>query len=59
MEKIHSKPNGYMYIKYNILEIKNGNYTLRASGSTIKFDGFMKVYEYISGEEEESMLYLN
>lgn len=40
----------------NSLEIKNGNYTLRASGSTIKFDGFMKVYEYILGEEEESVL---
>ncbi|MDK0657600.1 type I DNA topoisomerase [Clostridium perfringens] len=40
----------------NSLEIKNVNYTLRASGSTIKFDGFMKVYEYISGEEEESVL---
>lgn len=40
----------------NSLEIKNGDYKLRASGSTIKFDGFMKVYEYISGEEEESVL---
>ena len=40
----------------NSLEIKNGDYTLRASGSTIKFDGFMKVYEYISREEEESVL---
>ncbi|MHC9416020.1 type I DNA topoisomerase [Clostridium perfringens] len=40
----------------NSLEIKNGDYTLRASGSTIKFDGFMKVYEYILGEEEESVL---
>ncbi|MGT2614517.1 type I DNA topoisomerase [Clostridium perfringens] len=40
----------------NSLEIKNGDYTLRASGSNIKFDGFMKVYEYISGEEEESVL---
>ena len=40
----------------NSLEIKNGDYTLRTSGSTIKFDGFMKVYEYISGEEEESVL---
>lgn len=43
-------------LKTNSLEIKNGDYTLRASGSTIKFDGFMKVYEYISGEEEESVL---
>ena len=40
----------------NSLEIKNGDYTLRASGSTIKFDGFMKVYEYISGEEEATVL---
>ena len=40
----------------NSLEIKNGDYTLRASGSTIKFDGYMKVYEYILGEEEESVL---
>ena len=40
----------------NSLEIKNGDYTFRASGSTIKFDGFMKVYEYILGEEEESVL---
>ncbi|WP_415336378.1 type I DNA topoisomerase [Clostridium perfringens] len=40
----------------NSLEIKNGDYTLRASGSTINFDGFMKVYEYILGEEEESVL---
>ncbi|HCG3020508.1 type I DNA topoisomerase [Clostridium perfringens] len=40
----------------NSLEIKNGDYTLRASGSTIKFDGFMKVYEYISGEEESVLL---
>lgn len=42
----------------NSLEIKNGDYTLRASGSTIKFDGFMKVYEYISGEEEEESVLL-
>ncbi|MDC4243365.1 type I DNA topoisomerase [Clostridium perfringens] len=40
----------------NSLEIKNGDYILRASGSTIKFDGFMKVYEYISGEEESVLL---
>lgn len=40
----------------NSLEIKNGDYILRASGSTIKFDGFMKVYEYMLGEEEEAVL---
>ncbi len=47
---------GTCILNTNSLEIKNGDYTLRASGSTIKFDGFMKVYEYISGEEEESVL---
>lgn len=56
MEKIHSKPMATCVLNTNSLEIKNGNYTLRASGSTIKFDGFMKVYEYILGEEEESVL---
>ncbi len=37
----------------NSIEIKNGDYTLRASGSNIKFDGFMKLYEYL-GEEDET-----
>lgn len=36
------------------VEIENGDYTLRASGSTVHFDGFMKVYEYVVEEEEES-----
>lgn len=36
------------------VEIENGDYVLRASGSTVKFDGFMKVYEYVVEEEEES-----
>ena len=30
----------------NSIDIVNGNYTFKASGSTIKFDGFMKVYDY-------------
>ncbi|MBL4934908.1 type I DNA topoisomerase [Clostridium sp. YIM B02515] len=36
------------------VEVINGNYQLRASGSTVKFDGFMKIYEYSTDEEEES-----
>ncbi|MEW8955024.1 type I DNA topoisomerase, partial [Clostridium sp.] len=36
------------------IEVENGKYNFRASGSTVKFDGFMKVYEYITEEEEES-----
>ncbi|GKX66295.1 type I DNA topoisomerase [Inconstantimicrobium mannanitabidum] len=40
----------------NSIEIKNGDYKFRASGATIKFDGFMKVYEYIGEDDEESGL---
>lgn len=36
------------------VEVANGDYQLRASGSTVKFDGFMKIYEYLTDEEEES-----
>ena len=39
----------------NSIEIKNGDYLLRASGSTIKFDGFMKLYEYTTSEESEDV----
>ncbi len=39
----------------NSVYIKNGDYTLKSSGSSIKFDGFMKVYEYLNEEEEESV----
>lgn len=39
----------------NSIEIKNGDYLLRASGSTIKFDGFMKLYEYTTAEESEDV----
>lgn len=39
----------------NTVEFKNGHYKLRASGSTIKFDGFMKIYEYTTEEDEESV----
>lgn len=36
------------------VDIKNGDYLFRASGSSVKFDGFMKVYEYINDDEEEN-----
>lgn len=35
------------------ININNGQYTLRVSGSNIKFDGFKKVYKY--EEDEESL----
>lgn len=34
------------------ISIENGKYGLRASGSLIAFDGFMKVYEYSTEEEK-------
>lgn len=37
----------------NSIEINNGDYKLRASGSTMKFDGFMKLYEYATEEDAE------
>ena len=39
----------------NNIEIKNGDYKFRASGSTIKFDGFMKLYEYLTEEDSEDV----
>jgi DNA topoisomerase I len=35
------------------VEVVNNRYMLRASGSIIKFDGFMKVYDYMNEDEEE------
>ncbi|MGL4772492.1 MAG: type I DNA topoisomerase [Clostridium sp.] len=39
----------------NSITIKNGDYKFRASGSTIKFDGFMKLYEYVNEEDGEGV----
>jgi DNA topoisomerase-1 len=37
------------------VEIENGDYQFRASGSSVKFDGFMKLYEYSTEEEDNSV----
>ena len=39
----------------NSITIANGDYKFKASGSTIEFDGFMKLYEYAAKEEEDSV----
>ena len=39
-------------LKTKSIEIKNGDYKFKASGSMINFDGFMKIYEYNSEEEK-------
>ena len=37
------------------VDIVSGDYLFKASGSKVKFDGFMKVYEYTNEEEENSI----
>lgn len=39
----------------NSIDIVNGDYKFKASGSVISFDGFMKVYEYSNEEDENSV----
>ncbi|MBE6048666.1 MAG: type I DNA topoisomerase [Clostridium sp.] len=39
----------------NSITITNGSYKFRANGSTVEFDGFMKIYEYAGKEEEDSV----
>ena len=40
----------------NSIDIINGDYKFKASGSVISFDGFMKVYEYSNEEDENSVI---
>ncbi|WP_195999659.1 type I DNA topoisomerase [Clostridium sp. 1001271B_151109_B4] len=40
----------------NSIDIVNGKYNFKASGSTIKFDGFMKVYDYTTEDDENDVL---
>ncbi|MDD6795921.1 MAG: type I DNA topoisomerase [Clostridiaceae bacterium] len=39
----------------NSIDILNGEYKFKASGSTIDFDGFMKVYEYVMEDDENDV----
>ncbi|HEX9026641.1 MAG TPA: type I DNA topoisomerase [Clostridium sp.] len=40
----------------NSIDILNGDYKFKASGSVISFDGFMKIYEYFNEDDENSVL---
>jgi DNA topoisomerase-1 len=40
----------------NSIDIENGDYKFKASGSVISFDGFMKIYEYSNDEDENSVI---
>ena len=37
------------------ISIYNGDYKFKASGSTVKFEGFMKVYEYSTDDEKNNI----
>ena len=39
----------------NSIDIKNGDYKFKASGSTVDFDGFMKLYQYANEEDSEDV----
>ena len=43
----------------NSIDIINGEYKFKASGSVMEFDGFMKLYDYMIEEEETSVLLPN
>lgn len=36
------------------VDVNNNDYTFRVTGSSIKFEGFMKVYKYVTEDEEDS-----
>lgn len=40
----------------NTITITNVDYKLRATGSIVKFEGFMKIYEYSTEEENQDVL---
>ncbi|OOM76899.1 type I DNA topoisomerase [Clostridium sp. BL-8] len=40
----------------NSIDIENGDYKFKASGSVIAFDGFMKIYEYSNEDDENSVI---
>ncbi|KAJ51551.1 DNA topoisomerase-1 [Clostridium tetanomorphum] len=42
-------------LKATSIEILNKEYLFKATGSTVDFDGFMKVYEYATDEEKDSI----
>ena len=37
------------------VDVANGDYLFKASGSKVKFEGFMKIYEYTNEDEADSI----
>lgn len=40
------------------VSIQNGDYGLKSNGSQIKFEGFMKIYDYMLSDEEDNASFL-
>lgn len=36
------------------VDVSNNDYTFRVTGTSIKFEGFMKIYKYVTEDEEDS-----
>ncbi|KHO39354.1 type I DNA topoisomerase [Clostridium tetani] len=42
-------------MEVNSVDVKNSGYIFRATGSIVKFDGFMIIYEYLNEDEKENI----
>ncbi|BDR64198.1 type I DNA topoisomerase [Clostridium tetani] len=42
-------------MEVNSVDVKNSKYIFRATGSIVKFDGFMIIYEYLNEDEKENI----
>ncbi|AVP53719.1 DNA topoisomerase 1 [Clostridium tetani] len=42
-------------MEVNSVDVKNSEYIFRATGSIVKFDGFMIIYEYLNEDEKENI----
>lgn len=42
-------------MEVNSVDVENSGYIFRATGSIVKFDGFMIIYEYLSEDEKENI----
>ena len=42
-------------VEVNSVDVENSGYIFRATGSIVKFDGFMIIYEYLSEDEKENI----
>ena len=54
--KRFGKPNVFMWINTNSIDIMNGSYKFKASGNTIKIWWFYEDYDYLTEADEEDVV---